>query len=67
VDLYKAGQTNRDFTFSIPSISDAQVLLATLAPEFGYDPTGDASRYNTRFRNVALAQLRAGWTRSAPS
>jgi hypothetical protein len=33
------------------------VLLATLAPEFGYDPTGDATRYNTRFRNVALAQL----------
>jgi len=69
VDLNKAGQTNLlaeytinnlsdgDFTFSIPAIADAQVILATLAPEFGYDPTGDAGTYNTKFRNVVLAQL----------
>ena len=68
VDLNAAGQTNLlaeytinnlsdgDFTFSIPSIADAQVILAVLAPSFGYDPA-DVTRYNTRYRNVALAQL----------
>jgi len=70
VDLTAAGQTNllaeytihnlsdADFTFSIPAVTSVQVLLATLAPRFGFDPA-DPGRYNPRFRNVALSHLSA--------
>ena len=70
VDLVAAGQTNvlaeytihnlsdADFTFSIPAVTGVQVLLATLAPRFGFDPA-DLARYNNRFRNVALSHLSA--------
>jgi hypothetical protein len=70
IDLPAAGQTNAlaeytihnlsdaDFTFSIPAVTSAQVVLATLAPRFGFDPA-DTARYNTRFRNVALSHLSA--------
>jgi len=47
-----------DYTQSIPAISVAQKLLAKLAPEFGYDPAA-AARYNTKYRNRALAYLSA--------
>ncbi|HVP61682.1 MAG TPA: hypothetical protein VMT11_14050 [Myxococcaceae bacterium] len=69
LDLNAAGQTNvlaeytinnlsdGDFTFSIPVIPSSLAILKTLAPEFGYDPTGDATKYNTKFRNVVLSQL----------
>jgi hypothetical protein len=68
VDLNANGQTNlrveyalhnlsdSDFVFSIPAITSAQVLLATLAPQFGYDPN-DTATYNTKYRNPALAFL----------
>jgi hypothetical protein len=68
IDLPAAGQTNllaeytihnlsdADFTFSIPAVTEVQVLLAHLAPRFGYDPA-DTARYNNRFRNVVLSQL----------
>jgi hypothetical protein len=70
VDLPAAGQMNlrveytlhnlsdADFTFSGPAVSSAAVLLAQLAPEFGYDPS-DATTYNNRFRNPALSHLSA--------
>jgi hypothetical protein len=70
VDLNAAGQTNlrieytmhnlsdADFTFSIPAVSDVAVLLAQLAPEFGYDPAATAL-YNTHYRNPALSNLSA--------
>lgn len=70
VDLLAAGQTNllaeytihnlsdADFTFSIPAVADVQVLLARLAPRFGFDPA-DTARYNNRFRNVVLSHTSA--------
>jgi len=68
VDLSAVGQTNllaeytihnlsdADFTFSIPAVTEVQVLLANLAPRFGYDPA-DTARYNNRFRNVVFSHL----------
>jgi len=68
VNLNAAGQTNlrveytlhnlsdADFTFSGPAVASVNVLFTKLAPEFGYD-AADASTFNTRFRNPALAYL----------
>ena len=68
VNLNAAGQTNlrveytlhnlsdADFTFSGPAIASVNVLLTTLAPEFGYD-AADVSSFNTRFRNPSLSFL----------
>jgi hypothetical protein len=50
--------SDADFTQSGPAVAVAQLLLVKLAPEFGYDPT-DAARYNTKYRNPALAHLSA--------
>jgi hypothetical protein len=47
-----------DFAQSVPALLFAQKLLSKLAPEFGYDPA-DAARYNTKYRNRALAYLSA--------
>ena len=70
VDLPAAGQTNllaeytihnlsdADFTFSIPAVTEVQVLLASVAPRFGFDPA-DPARYNNQFRNVVLSHLSA--------
>jgi hypothetical protein len=70
VDLPAAGQPNvlveytlhnlsdGDFTYSMPAVVEVQVLLAKVAPRFGFDPT-DAARYNTKFRNVVLSRLSA--------
>lgn len=70
IDLNAAGQTNlraeyvlhnlsdADYTYSGPVVSVVATVLAKLAPEFGYD-AGDVARYNTAFRNPALAQLSA--------
>ncbi len=70
LDLNAHGQTNlrveyalhnlsdADFIFSIPAVSSAQVLLATLATEFGYNPA-DTPNYNNKYRNVVLANLSA--------
>lgn len=69
-DLNAAGQTNllveyalhnlsdADFNFTIPAITIEQVILKTLASEFGYDPA-DVSRYNNGFRNPVLTYLSA--------
>jgi hypothetical protein len=68
VDLPAAGQTNllieyqihnlsdADFVNSIPAVTEVQVILQQIAPDFGYDPA-DVSRYNNFFRNVVLAFL----------
>jgi hypothetical protein len=68
LDLAAAGQTNLlpeytlhnlsdgDFTYSIPAAGDAALLIAQLAPRFGFDPT-DTARYNTKFRNPVFANL----------
>lgn len=68
VDLNAAGQTNvrveyvlhnlsdADYPYSIPAVASTEVLLRTLAPEFGYDPR-EVERYNRDFRNPVFAQL----------
>jgi hypothetical protein len=48
--------SDADFTFSGPAVASVNVLFTKLAPEFGYD-AADASTFNTRFRNPALAYL----------
>jgi len=68
LDLMAAGQTNLlpeytvhnlsdgDFTFSIPAAGDAALLLAKLAPSFGFDPS-DVANYNNLFRNPVFSQI----------
>ena len=70
VDLNAAGQTNflaefplhnlsdADFSCSGPAVSVIQVVLKTLAKEFGYDAL-DVASYNLKYRNVALSYLSA--------
>ncbi len=70
VDLVAAGQTNilteyqlhnlsdADFTQSIPAVTSLQVILAQVAPSFGYNPAAVAA-YNNGFRNVVLANFSA--------
>jgi hypothetical protein len=68
VDMNAAGQTNilveyeihnlsdADFVFTIPAITESQVLLQSLAATYGYDPT-NVAEYNTKYRNPALSFL----------
>jgi hypothetical protein len=70
VNLNENGQTNllveyalhnlsdADFNLSGPAVSEVEVLLAAIASGFGYNPA-DATNYNTKFRNVVLANLSA--------
>jgi hypothetical protein len=70
VRLNDTGQTNllaeyalhnlsdADFTYSIPAVTETQVILQQLAPEFGYSPSNVAV-YNNKYRNVVLAHLSA--------
>lgn len=70
IDLNASNQTNllpeyqlhnlsdADFTESIPAITISQVVLADLAPQFGYSPA-DVANYNNKFRNVVLSYLTA--------
>src|ERR1700722_18462186 len=48
--------SDSDFVNSIPAVTTVQVLLAQVAPQFGFDPN-DVSRYNNFFRNVVLSNL----------
>jgi hypothetical protein len=69
VDLLAAGQMNlmaeyvvdslsdADWTYTEPALSIAEVLIAKLAPRFGYDAA--AAKYNVAYRNVVLANLTA--------
>jgi hypothetical protein len=68
IDLNKEGQTNllleyqiqnlsdADFVESMPAAALADVLLRTVAKQFGYD-SADKAVYNNRFRNVVLANI----------
>jgi hypothetical protein len=46
--------SDADFTFSIPAVGEAQVILQQLAPRYGYDPS-NVSLYNNGFRNPVLS------------
>ena len=50
--------SDADFTQTGPSVAVAQILLSTLAAEFGFSPS-DTTRYNTQYRNPALSHLSA--------
>jgi hypothetical protein len=50
--------SDADFTQTGPAVSVAQILLATLAPTFGFNPS-DTARYNNGYRNPALSHLSA--------
>jgi hypothetical protein len=66
IDLADQGQGNilveyelhnlsdADFTFSIPAVGEAQLILQQLAPRYGYDPS-NVSLYNNGFRNPVLS------------
>lgn len=70
VDLPAAGQTNilaeyelhnlsdADFTFSGPAVAADQLVLAQLAPSFGFDPAKTAV-YNNSYRNVIFSNFSA--------
>jgi hypothetical protein len=50
--------SDSDFVATEPAVSVDQVILITLAPEFGFDPTQTAA-YNNGFRNPVFAFLTA--------
>ncbi|MDF5719625.1 MAG: hypothetical protein PUP91_03850 [Rhizonema sp. PD37] len=50
--------SDADFVLTIPAITIDQVLLSTIAPQFGYNPQ-DTSTYVNRFRNPVLSYLSA--------
>lgn len=66
IDLADLGQPNvlaeytlhnlsdADFTYSGPAVAETQIILATLAPRYGYDPS-NASVYNNGYRNPVLS------------
>ena len=66
LDLNRNGQTNflveyqihnlsdADFVESVAATNNAELLLKTVAKQFGYDPAETAT-YNNKFRNVVLA------------
>ncbi len=70
IDLIAAGQTNilteyelhnlsdADFAFSGPAVATDQLVLAQLAPAFGYSPA-ETAVYNNRYRNVIFANFSA--------
>ena len=46
--------SDADFTYSGPAVATVQILLQTLAPEFGFNPA-DTANYNNHFRNPVLS------------
>ena len=50
--------SDADFTYSGPAVTEVEIALRQLAPQFGYDPT-DVSRYNNSFRNPVFSFLTA--------
>jgi len=48
--------SDADFTYSGPAVADIQVVLQTLAPTYGYDPS-NVTKYNNSFRNPVLSFL----------
>ena len=50
--------SDADFTYSGPAVTEVEIALRQLAPQFGYDPA-DVSRYNNSFRNPVFSFLTA--------
>ena len=50
--------SDADYTFTGPAVVQSELLLRTVAPQFGYDPA-DSTRYNTEYRNKVLSHLGA--------
>jgi hypothetical protein len=50
--------SDADYTLAGPAVSAALIILAKLAPDYGYDPA-DLSKYNNAFRNPVLSFLSA--------
>jgi hypothetical protein len=50
--------SDADFTFTGPVVTEAELFLKTLAPQFGFTPS-DPANYNNKFRNPALSYLTA--------
>jgi hypothetical protein len=50
--------SDADFTYSGPAVTEVELVLKQLAPQYGFDPA-DVSRYNNSFRNPALSFLTA--------
>jgi len=48
--------SDADFTYSGPAVTESQIVLQTLAPHYGYDPS-NVSVYNNGFRNPVLSFL----------
>lgn len=50
--------SDADYVFAGPALSAALVILAKLAPDYGYDPA-ELAKYNNAFRNPVLSFLSA--------
>ena len=50
--------SDADFTFTGPAVTEVELLLKTLAAQFGFNPT-DTANYNNKFRNPVLSLLTA--------
>ena len=50
--------SDADYTFTGSAVVQGELFLRMVAPKFGYDP-GDATRYNTEYRNPAFSHLSA--------
>ncbi|MCY7273601.1 MAG: hypothetical protein LH702_07600 [Phormidesmis sp. CAN_BIN44] len=50
--------SDADYVFTVPAMTVSQVLLSTVAPQFGYNST-DISNHNNKFRNPVLSYLSA--------
>ncbi len=50
--------SDANYTYSVPAVRRAELILTELASEFGYDPARVA-RYNNGFRNPVLSYLTA--------
>src|SRR5262249_45839018 len=50
--------SDADYPQTVGALAVAELLLAKLAPGFGFDPA-EAARYNTKYRNPALSHASA--------
>lgn len=50
--------SDADYVFTVPAMTVSQVLISTVARQFGYNSIG-ISNYNNKFRNPVLSYLSA--------
>lgn len=50
--------SDADFNLTGPAVTEIQVVLDAIAPQFGFDPA-DMAVFNNRFRNVVLSNFSA--------